>query len=106
MTFGRVSMVAQVAGAMINIVFDTILIFGLSGFPELGIAGAAIASIIGQITAMGITLWAVCKIYALKGKIHLRRCVEIYKNGLPSIVEKAAFSSWFYGRSCFWVPLA
>ncbi|MGN0178305.1 MAG: MATE family efflux transporter [Monoglobaceae bacterium] len=92
-----VPMVAQVVGAIINIVLDPILIFGLSGVPELGIAGAAIASIGGQIAAMGITLRAVCKIYAFKGKIHLRRCVEIYKNGLPSIVMQSLYTLYIVG---------
>ena len=42
------SMITQLTGAIINIVFDPILIFGLLGFPKLGIAGAAWATVFGQ----------------------------------------------------------
>ena len=42
------SMVIQLVGAVINIIFDPILIFGLLGFPKMGIAGAAAATVLGQ----------------------------------------------------------
>lgn len=46
------TMVTQITGAVINIILDSILIFGYFGFPALGTAGAAIATVAGQIIAM------------------------------------------------------
>jgi len=56
----KLSMAAQMTGAIINIIMDPILIFGLLGFPALGVAGAAIATVFGQfcgaMTAMTLHL--------------------------------------------------
>lgn len=46
------TMITQTTGAVLNLIFDPILIFGLFGFPKLGIAGAAAATVFGQIMAM------------------------------------------------------
>ncbi len=50
------SMVTQLTGAVINIILDPIMIFGLLGCPAMGIAGAAIATVIGQIGGMTLGL--------------------------------------------------
>ena len=45
------SMISQITGAVVNTILDPILIFGLLGCPKMGIAGAAWATVIGQIAA-------------------------------------------------------
>ena len=45
-------MACSLTGAIVNIVLDPILIFGLAGMPKLGVAGAAIATITGQLCSM------------------------------------------------------
>ena len=47
----QLSMISQTTGAVLNIIFDPILIFGLFGFPKLGVAGAAYATVFGQSVA-------------------------------------------------------
>ena len=54
----RVPMLAQVAGALINIALDPLLIFGWGFVPALGIAGAAYATVVGQLVAALITYFA------------------------------------------------
>ncbi len=50
------TMITQTAGAIVNIILDPIMIFGLLGFPRLEVTGAAIATVIGQIAAMTLAI--------------------------------------------------
>lgn len=90
-------MLAQVAGAVINIVLDPILIFGLFGAPELGTAGAAAATVIGQWAAMFITLKVVFQTYDMRGKFCFRDCFQIYKSGFPSIIMQSLYTLYIVG---------
>ena len=90
-------MIAQVTGAIINVILDPILIFGMFGMPESGVAGAALATIAGQLAAMIITLAAVFRIYRFQGKIRLQNCIRIYRAGIPSIVMQSLYTLYIIG---------
>lgn len=90
-------MLAQVAGAVINLVFDPIFIFGLFGAPELGVAGAAIATIMGQWAAMLITLRAVFRTYDVRGTFRFKDCIQIYQSGFPSIIMQSLYTLYIVG---------
>ena len=86
------SMISQLAGAITNIIFDPLLIFGLLGFPKLGIAGAAWATVLGQIVGFVISLSLnLTKNKEISFKIkgfrpHGKVIADIYKVGVPSIL--------------------
>lgn len=90
-----IPMISQLIGAITNIILNPILIFGLFGFPELGIAGSAVATVIGQLTAMTyvMTMFRLKSHdihLTLKGlKLKKENVVNIYKVGAPSIVMNA-----------------
>ncbi len=96
------TMITQALGAIINIIMDPIMIFGLFGFPKLGVAGAAYATIIGQSIAAFLALlfnlkknpdirfsWKILKLKADTVK-------RIYFVGVPSILMIAIGSVMTY----------
>ena len=99
------SMITQIVGAVTNVIFDPILIFGLCGFPKLGVAGAAAATIFGQCLAGGLALYFNLKQnpeirLSLKGfKPDLQIIGKIYAVGIPSIVMQAIGSVMTYGMN-------
>lgn len=85
------SMLIQLVGAIFNLIFDPILIFGLLGFPALGVAGAAIATVGGQMVGMILGAFLIfnkkCIVrIKLKGFRPSGKAIsDIYTVGVPSI---------------------
>ncbi|MGN0435948.1 MAG: MATE family efflux transporter [Wujia sp.] len=96
------STIAQVAGAVVNIILDPILIFGYFGLPEMRIEGAAYATIIGQIVSLLIAMFfQYTKNKEIKSGFRylgLKKDVvkEIYTIGLPAIIMQALMSVMTY----------
>lgn len=89
------SMITQMTGAVINLILDPVLIFGLIGFPKLGIAGAAIATVTGQIVAMFVALYLNLHVnkelhFSWK-KLRLKKEVlkPVFIVGVPSILMQS-----------------
>ena len=87
------SMISQAAGAVINIILDPILIFGMFGLPRFGVAGAAWATVIGQFCAAFIGLFLNLRFnreitFSLAKILHpqLEIVKRIYAVGIPSIL--------------------
>ena len=99
------AMCTQLVGALINIVMDPILIFGLLGAPRLEVAGAAVATVAGQVVA---AILALILNLRCNPDIHIRpshirwngRVVrEIYRVGFPSIVMQSIGSVMVFGMN-------
>jgi MATE efflux family protein len=92
------TMITQSTGAIINIIFDPIFIFGLFGVPKMGIVGAAVATIFGQTVAMFMALYFnvvknhEVRISIKKFAVDFKTIINIYEIGFPSIVMQSAAS--------------
>lgn len=99
------STIAQIGGALTNIVLDPIMIYGLFGCPKLGVKGAAYATVIGQCVSFVMAL-----IFHLKFNKEISNnfkylypsaeiIKEIYSIGLPAIIAQALMSVMTYGMN-------
>ena len=99
------TMITQSTGAVINIVLDPILIYGWLGFPEMGVAGAAAATVFGQCVAAAMALYFNHKYnpevqFAKKYlKLEKRTVASIMTVGIPSIVMNGIGSVMNFGMN-------
>ena len=99
------TMITQGLGAIINIILDPIMIFGLFGFPKMGVAGAAVATVLGQIIAAFLALFFNLtknhditfsfRDFRPDGRV-IRR---IYSVGVPSIIMSSIGSVMTFGMN-------
>ena len=99
------SMITQITGAVINIILDPILIFGYLGFPAMGVTGAAIATVLGQIVAAVLGLFInvrynrdiSLKTHEMRFRVDIAK--EVYKIGFPSILMQCVGSFLVFGMN-------
>ena len=89
-------MAAQILGAVTNIVLDPLLIFGLFGLPALGIAGAAIATVAGQIVAAAIVLRGGYR-RSPEWALYPALVRRVYRLGIPNILMQSAYTFYILG---------
>lgn len=99
------TMITQGLGAIINIILDPIFIFGMFGIPKMGVAGAALATVIGQIIACSLAL---CFNLKFNHDIHfqyknfkpqIQVIKQIYSVGIPSIIMQSIGSIMTFGMN-------
>lgn len=89
------SMVSLIIGAVVNIILDPIMIFGLLDCPAMGIRGAAIAAVIGQLIGAAAALWfnrvknPVIHVRLKDYRFLWQDVTDIYRVGLPTMTRLA-----------------
>ena len=98
-------MISQMTGAVVNIILDPIMIFGLLGFPRMEVAGAAVATIVGQFVGAGLGLFLNLKknpevqIHLKDIRPHRATVADIYAIGIPSIIMQSIGSVMMFGMN-------
>lgn len=92
----KTPMTAQIIGAITNIVLDPLLIFGMFGFPKMGIAGAAVATVTGQIMAALIVMKKGFR-KSPRRQVYPHHIAKIFQLGIPNILMQSAYTFYILG---------
>lgn len=92
----KTPMTAQIIGAITNIVLDPLLIFGMFGFPKMGIAGAAVATVYGQIMAALIVMKKGFR-KSPHRQVYPHHIAKIFQLGIPNILMQSAYTFYILG---------
>ena len=99
------SMIAQGTGAVFNLIFDPLLIFGIGPFPQLGVRGAAIATVLGQIVAACVA-FVMLTLREKTIRLRLKDCLprlellkQIFTVAIPSAITVGLTSVMSFGMN-------
>ena len=92
----KTPMTAQIIGAITNIVLDPLLIFGMFGVPKMGIAGAAVATVTGQIMAALIVMKKGFR-KSPRRQVYPHHIAKIFQLGIPNILMQSAYTFYILG---------
>ena len=92
----KTPMAAQMIGAVTNIILDPLLIFGLFGLPEMGMAGAAIATVIGQAAAALVVMRKGYRKSPAREK-YPHHVKKIFRLGIPNMLMQSAYTFYILG---------
>ena len=92
----KTPMTAQIIGAVTNIILDPLLIFGILGLPKMEIAGAAAATVAGQIAAAAVVFKKAFR-KPPQRSVYPRCVARIFRLGTPNILMQAAYTFYILG---------
>ena len=106
------STIAQVSGAVTNMILDPVMIYGMLGFPEMGADGAALATVIGQLVSLALAFFFHRKKNTdISNRLHYLKpdmsiIHDIYAIGLPAIIAQALMSVMTFGLNIILVRVS